>query len=483
MGSDEEVNMRALELRPAILPLALLLLSCPGSSNPTTDQKPFNPIDSGSREKATADKVPSKPRTSCKSVGATTVYTDTTDHAGWMPRVAWSNDQFGVVWRQETTQSSTVVSHAAFARLDKDGKLKGSATMLTQSPTANTGAAGPQVAVSGLKDGFLVVWSDTRAGSSASDLYLLQLSGGGMPLDKGNPCSTAGCGQVKITGSGKASTPYLVRPSYVDIDRTDPKTFLGLAWRDSRNYVPPPCSSCPSSGRNDIFFKVVSFDGTDKVAEQRITTDKSKTNPNWPVMAYDGTNYAVVWEDTTNISSVELFFAFVSGEGKVMVGEQSLTVNQGLFSSPPDLVWAGSDYGISFSTNPAAKTGQVKLGRITSAGALLAQQKVNDAGNPCTPAISYNGEHYAVVWQDNCGEAGSKLVFALVGDSGAPLQADGTSCTASSDPTCGIVTVPPDATGTAAFPNMISVNGDFAVTWMNAPNRRIHFAKVACTAP
>ena len=112
----------------------------------------------------------------------------------------------------------------------------------------------------------------------------------------------------------------------------------------------------------------------------------------------------------------------------------------------------------------------MKFARITSGGEMLAQQKVNQQGVPCTPAVSYNGERYGIVWQDNCGEPGSKLAFALIDDSGNPLQPDGSSCFGSSDPGCGLLTVPPDAEGTAAYPNMISVNGAFAVTWMNAPS-------------
>jgi hypothetical protein len=426
---------------------------------------------------------PPKPRTKCTVANATVVYEDKTDHAGWLPRMAWSNDQYGIVWRQELAPSSTIVSHAAFARLDKDGKLQGTVSMLTKDPTVLSAAAGPQVAVSGLKDGFLLVWGDTRGGSGATnDLYLLQLNGAGVPVDKGNPCSTPGCGQVKVTSSGSAGTPYLVRPSFVDIDQTTTHTSVGLAWRDDRSLTSVPYPPY-TQGRGDIFFKVLNFDGTDNVAEQRITTDKSKTRPDWPVMAFDGTNYALVWRDTTDFSSSELFFAFVSGAGKVKLAEQSLTVNQGLLSSPPDLVWAGADYGISFSSNPSASTGQVKFARITGAGALLAQQKVSTLGFPCTPAVSYNGEHYGIAWQDNCGQAGSKLVFALIDDSGSPLQPDGKSCFQSADPSCGLVTVPPDTEGTAAFPSMISVGGNFAVAWMNAPKRRIQFAQIICTAP
>jgi hypothetical protein len=466
----------SLLLALVVLPV---LAACPGNSQVADGGRKESTLPPGSDLEPKTDRPPKTIGANCKPVVTTVVYEDTTDHAGWLPRVAWAGNQYGVVWTQQVEANKY---HAAFARVSKDGKLQGSAQFLTKEPTCRT-YPGPQVALSGLKDGFVVVWADTRsaaAGSSGSDLYLLRLDGAGQPLDKGTPCSTPGCGQMKLTSSGAANSPILVRPSFIDIDQTNSVSFLGLAWRDDRTLKTIPYPPY-ISGRGDIYFKVVNIDGTDKVTETRITTDQSKSRPDWPGLAFDGTNYAMVWRDTTASDKAELFYAFVDGQGGRLKPEQSLTVNQGLLSSPPDLVWAGSDYGISFSSNPSLNTGQVKFARITSKGDILAQQKVFEGGAPCTPAVSFNGEHYAIVWQDKCGEEGSQIVFALIDDSGHPLQPDGKSCFGSSDPRCGLVVVPPDAEGTASFPAMISVNGTFAVTWMNAPKRRIQFAQIVCT--
>jgi hypothetical protein len=410
----------------------------------------------------------------CTSQG-TTLYEDPSGHTGWFPRVTWSNDQYGVVWSQDTSGST---AHAAFRRVSKAGQPLGAAKMLTAQPTVSS-VVGPQVAAAGLERGFAVVWSDNRAASDKSDLYLLQLDAAGAPLENGTPCTTAGCGQKRVTTSERAGIPYVVRPSFIDIE-TRPTTSLSIAWRDSRNLqiVPyPPYTS----GRVDIYYKVLNLNGTDKLTERRVTTDASKTTPSWPVMAYDGDHYAIAWRHAASGGDTEHYYTFIKEDGSVLLSEQRLATGSGLYASSPDIVWAALEFGIVFSSNPAGATGAIKFSRIRrDNGAILGVQQITTRDVPCTPAVAYNGERYAVVWQDKCGQEGSRLVFGLIDDGGL-LQSNGKSCFGSADPACGMLNVYPDAAGTAAFPNMISVNGELAVVWMNAPQRRIHFSRIVCT--
>jgi hypothetical protein len=458
--------------------VALCLVSCPGSNatRDGLDHGGWQPLDAS----VVSDRGPDRKITiigsRCTSQGSI-LHEDATGFSGWFPRVTWSNDQYGVVWRQLASSST---AHAAFRRVGKDGQPVGATRMLTAQPTVTDGA-GPQVAAAGLERGFAVVWADSRAAIDKSDLYHVQLDEAGAPLAAGAPCTAPGCGERRVTTSERAQSPYVVRPSYVDLE-TRPTTSLSVAWQDGRRRQPVPYPPY-ETGRSDVYYKVLNINGTDKAAERRVTSDTSRNAPGWPVMAYDGDHYAVAWRDSpSGGGDTEHYYVFLREDGTVVRPEQRLAAGSGLFASSPDIVWAAREFGIVFSSNPASGTGAIQFSRIRSDnGAILGVQKLTVRDLPCTPAVAYNGERYAVVWQDRCGQEGSKLVFGLVDDSGSLLTPDGKSCYGSADPACGLRDVYPDAAGTAAFPSMISVNGELAVVWMNAPKKRIHVSRIVCT--
>lgn len=424
-----------------------------------------------------ADRAPQGPGTSCQAEDTTVLFETTGSRKGWQPQIAWSDNQYGVAWAQEVEENSVIKRKPVFVRVGKDGKKIGQVTDLTQSPTLYT--LGPPV-VAGLSKGFAVIWSDTRAGSDTEDLYMLKLDEKGQRLDGNAVCTAPGCGEIKVTSGGGSTMPYLARRAYVDIEGPTVVSDLALVWRDGRDVQSVPYPPY-TTGRYDIYFKVLDpATGADKVSEKRVTTDSSEDQPGWPRIAYNQNKYAVVWQHSSGLSSHELFYAALGTDGAVTESEQSLAKASGLLSSSPDLVWADKEFGIVFTENPAANTGAVRFSRITTDGKLMAIQQVTGAGDPCTPAVAYNGRHYAVAWQDQCGKTGSKLVFATIGADGTPLQPSGKSCSGSSDPNCGLVTVSLDTDGTDAFPEMIGVNGRFAVTWMNAPKGRIYFSHVVC---
>ncbi len=414
--------------------------------------------------------TPTKIGSNCQAVDTQVLYENTEGRSGWLPRIAWANDQYGVVWTQEVKVESSILAYPAFVRVSPEGQPAGAHVQLSDQPSARSTEP---VGIAGLSAGFAVVWGDKgdEKYSTTSDIILRRIDAQGRPEGAG----------TKITSSGAASYPYLVRPAFVGVEGTLDVKELALGWRNGRNVEDPPYPGGPTMGRYDIYFKVVNLDGSDKVAEKRITTDDSPSKPLSPMMAHDGQGYALVWKDSPSMSRNELIFVALDGDGALKGAEQSLVTNHGLLSSSPDLVAIGPEYGVAYSENPSADTGMIRFSRIDRAGTVMGVQQVGNQGNPCTPAVAFNGERYALVWQDDCGKAGSKLVFAIIDDGGNPLQADGTSCYNSGDPSCGIVTVSPDAEGTAAFPEMISVGGKFAVTWMNAPQDRIYFSHVACS--
>ncbi|MCC6748145.1 MAG: hypothetical protein IT371_10830 [Deltaproteobacteria bacterium] len=454
--------------------LSLALAGCGGAAKTTPADGSTVKRDGGFLP-GSDSALPGKIGTNCKPVGTVAIHTSTNGKAPWMPRLAWANDQYGLTFAQETVVSSTVKTNPMFLRLSKDGKAQGEPVALTKDPSARM-MEGVAIANSG-KD-FVVVWGDNREASDKSDLYFLSLSENGERLAAGAVCKDPGCGEVKVTTSTKAGYPYLLRPGFVEAGGANQ---LALTWRDSRNSKTTPYPPY-ESGRSDVYFKVIKADGAELVPEKRITTDTSKKAPFSPELAFDGKQYAMVWRDFPTGGSNEHFFLLLGQDGTPVGTEKSLSKSYGLLDSTPDLVYAGAEFGIAFSENPSKDKGMVQFSRITKTGDLLAAQTVNAAGSPCTPAVSYNGERYAVVWQDNCGKEGSKLVFAILDDAGKPMKADGKSCVSDPDERCGLVTLSPDEKGTASFPEVISVGGAYAVAWMNAPQKQILFTHVVCSA-
>ncbi|MCC6751621.1 MAG: hypothetical protein IT371_28475 [Deltaproteobacteria bacterium] len=414
----------------------------------------------------------------CKPVGTRVVHQEASGRAGWMPRLAWSEGVYGIAWAQDLANGGQYATQPMLALFDAEGEPVGKPLALTEKGTANP--ADP-VGIAGVPDGFAVVWADRRQSGDKRALVLARVNAKGQRLAGTAPCTAPGCGEVHLLSAMYASSPHLVRPGFLGLEGRAKTTSLAVTWRDGRNVKPPTFPGGPEEGRYDVFMKVVKLDGTQVLPEQRITTDTSRPHPATPVSSFDGTKYAMVWRDLADLGASELFFALVAADGRVLTEEKTLAVNRGLAASAPDLVWAGPEFGVAYSDNPDKDNGSIRFARVTRAGELLASQTVTTFGNPCTPTVAFNGERYAVAWQDRCGADGSKLVFALIDDGGKPLLPDGKSCLTSESPDCGLVTVSTEKDGTAAYPNMISVGGKFALTWMNAPKRLIQFTHIVCT--
>jgi MYXO-CTERM domain-containing protein len=169
---------------------------------------------------------------------------------------------------------------------------------------------------------------------------------------------------------------------------------------------------------------------------------------NRPAVAFDGTNYLVVWNDYRDLGQGALYGARVDKTGKVL-DPTGFRIMDGAGS--PSLAFGGGEYLVVLPTIDgylyARLDGSGKL--IDSVPLRLAQTEVSSV---IPPGIAWNGSEFFVVWEDR--RANQADVY------GARISKAGTLL----DPTgIGIST----AKGNHRSPRVASDGSGFFVIWMD----------------
>jgi hypothetical protein len=133
---------------------------------------------------------------------------------------------------------------------------------------------------------YLVAWQDQRQGGSEADVYVARVTPAGAVLEP----------------NGFAISFSVNEGDYAAV-ASDGTDFL-MAWRDGR-------------GAGDIFATRISAGGTilDRMPLNVSLAAGNQTNP---TVAFDGTNYLVVWQDNRDTGNANLYGARVSRAGMVI---------------------------------------------------------------------------------------------------------------------------------------------------------------------
>ncbi|MDO9390403.1 MAG: FlgD immunoglobulin-like domain containing protein [bacterium] len=282
----------------------------------------------------------------------------------WSPSIAFDGTNYLVVWKDYRGGSYDIYG----ARVSTAGAVLDSSGIAIAIATVINYQFSPTVAFDGTN--YLVVWGDGRNGSY--DIYGTRVSQAGAVLDAtGIAISTAADDQLSPTIAFDG-TNYLV------------------AWLDYRNGF-----------YSDIYGARVSTAGAllDAFGKAISTVADNQVEPS---VAFNGTNYLVVWEDYRNGSYPDIYGVLVSKTG-VALDTVGIAICKGnLYQYSPFVAPDGTNYLVVWED---FRNGSYDIygARVNQAGAVLDSSSIaicTVANHQYSPSIVFDGTNCMVVWED-----------------------------------------------------------------------------------
>jgi hypothetical protein len=363
------------------------------------------------------------------------------------PAVAFDGTDFQAVWQDYRNGSFDVYG----ARISSAG------TVLDPSgipvSTAANGQRYPALACDGAN--CLAVWPDYRSGSY--DIYGARITPAGTILDpEGILISLAAHGQ-HYPAAAFGSTDFQVvwqdsRMGSYDLyaARVTPTGVV----RDPSGF---PVSAAAAAQR----YPAVAFDGTNflvawpdyrahsydiyaaRVSPAGVVLDPSgipvsvAANPqSYPAVAFNGTNFLIVWQDARSGSFSDIYAARVTPSGTVLDPSGipvSTAANDQWY---PVCASDGSDFLVAWQDFRSGSY-DVYGARVTSAGMVLDPSGIpvsTAANSQSYPVLGYDGANFLVAWADDRARVDNTDIYcARVSAAGSVLDPDGVEVCAAAD--------------------------------------------------
>jgi hypothetical protein len=259
----------------------------------------------------------------------------------------------------------------------------------------------PAVAFDGTN--YLVVWTDYRNGSNSADIYGTRVSISGTVLD---PDGIAICTAASYQGDPSVAfggTNYLV------------------VWTDRRNFW---------VSYDDVYGARVSVDGT-VLDAQGIVISTQAYNQSEPAVAFDGTNYFVVWYDLRSGSYDDIYGARVSTNGSVLDLSGIAISTAAYYQMYPAIAFDGTNYLVVWADWRSSYAGYPDIygARVSKSGVVLdpSGRAISTAeDDQRQPALAFDGTNYLAVWYDWRGFSGYPEIYgARINKSGSVLDPSG----------------------------------------------------------
>ncbi len=278
--------------------------------------------------------------------------------------VATDAVNFLTVWEDERAPSDPDIYAA---RVNPEGTVLDSLSAAVSTAENRQGSP----AVVGGGSGYLAVWEDLRAGH---DIYGARLSSSGAVLDSQGFVVSAGYSSQEFPAIASDGAGYLV------------------VWQDARN------------GEADIYGARLSSSGA-LLDSQGIAISTANGPEALPAVAFVGTSYFVVWQDSRSGMYTDVFGARVTPQGTVL-DPAGLVVSQAAGDqSAPALGFDGANSFVVWQdARDYVTTGYDIYGtRVTPQGIVLDTSGlvISQAANAQeSPALAFDGTNFLVVWQD-----------------------------------------------------------------------------------
>jgi len=281
------------------------------------------------------------------------------------PAVAYGGGVYLVVWQVDASVSYSIQA----ARVDSSGKVLDPNGVTVATATTSLGS--PRVAFDGTN--FLLVWEDTRSGTNM-DIYGRQVSPAGLVLGtKDVAISTASKDQRKPAVTCQSGTCLVV-------------------WEDART---------SSTGVFDGGIYGAHVDKTGKVLDPTgIVISKTTGAKEAPDVVGDGTNFLVVWKDDGS-GNGDIYGARVASTGSLMDTKAILITSHSGVDDLPRVAFDGTNYFVVWAAMATVNQWDIRGARLSTAGTVLDAADIVIAASAkveISPAIAPWKSSLIVVW-------------------------------------------------------------------------------------
>lgn len=283
------------------------------------------------------------------------------------PAIAWGGDRYLVVWSEGKGSAADI----------KGMRLSRDLSRLDVSPLTLCNAAEAQVdpAVAWNGTTFVAVWVDSRNATSPdrfTDIFGARVGTTGSPIALSAPVSV---------GTNNQLAPVIA---------SDGSQFL-VVWEDYRNsYV--PCVYCARvTGTGSV---------TDQSGIRVTTTTGNKTGPK---VAFDGTNYFIVWCDTKTDPLGDIYGVRMSKTATRVDASDRVIFAGTSIQDAPDVEWTGENYYVAWQDyrNDATSTCDIYFARMRADGTIVeagGQLLTNDWYPERAPVIASGGSDWTTIF-------------------------------------------------------------------------------------
>jgi hypothetical protein len=326
------------------------------------------------------------------------------------PAVATAAANVLVAWQDDRAGTDTYAARVAGTNvLDPDGFL------VSKAAAAQTD---PDLAFDGTQ--FFAVWTEWRNGTY--DIYGARLSADGEPLDgTGIPIATGSANQARpavawgggrffvvwlqggaLRGARVSTAGAVLDASNVLLPVATRAADADVAW-DGTNFlvVWEDVAQTRPTYQSDIRgARVTSNTGTvvDSVGIAISTATGAQTNP---AVASNGTSSFVTWADFRSGTSLDVFGARVNGG--TVVDPNGIAVSTATRAqAEPDVASDGSGFQVVWTDYRNGDVADVYGARVSSTGAVVdttGKPISTNSGNQGDPSIAFNREFF-VAWRD-----------------------------------------------------------------------------------
>jgi hypothetical protein len=173
--------------------------------------------------------------------------------------------------------------------------------------------------------------------------------------------------------------------------------------------------------------------GNEFLIDTNVIYTHARSDQSWPSIACDGTNYLVVWQDSRCFPQQDVFCARIDTQGIVLdpagihVATTTYDDLQAYCNGTPSVAYNGSEYLVVYQDRRNSLETDIYGARVTSSGVVLDPNGIAISaaqGYQRYPRVASNGPDFLVVWQDE--RSGTPDIYgSRVDQAGAVLDPDG----------------------------------------------------------